>query len=89
MFLSEWSQEHSHYHWKSYESSWHPDTGYNKNALISRLPIRTFGDSDFHSSTMTLDFHTNDSNQECAKGLSVFYVNIFFFLDIRFYYFYN
>lgn len=78
MFLSEWSHENNH-HWKSYKSSWHPDTGYSENALVSHLPIRTFGDGDHHTAYVELDFHTNDSNQECAKGLDVFYVDTFFF----------
>jgi hypothetical protein len=72
--FSEWSQEFNNYSWKKYQSSWKPDTGYNSDALTNHLPLRTFGDGDYHSGTMELELHTEDMNKECAHGLDVFYV---------------
>lgn len=76
MFLSEWSLEDNR-GWKNYESSWQPDTGFSNNPLDYNLPMRTYGDSDYHSASMLLDLHTEDFNRECAQGMDVFYVNIF------------
>lgn len=84
-FFSEWSQG-DNFGWKNYESSWHPDTGYNKEVLDSHLPIRTFGDGDYHSAKMLLDLHTEDFNRECAQGLDLFHVIfLLFFCTDRFY----
>lgn len=77
MYCSEWSQD-GNYNWKNYRSNWHPDTGYDDNALANNLPMRTFGEGDYHSATMKLDFHNEDSNEECAHGLEIFYVRIFY-----------
>lgn len=77
---SEWSQKDDH-GWKRYQSSWQPDTGYNDDAPLSHLPMRTFGDTDYHSVTMRLDLHTEDFTKECSQGLEVFYVNIYAFND--------
>ncbi|KAL5234974.1 hypothetical protein ACI65C_002384 [Semiaphis heraclei] len=73
---NEWSQESNNYNWKKYQSSWKPDTGYRSDALISHLPLRTFGDGDYHSATMKLELHSEDMNKECAHGLDVFYILI-------------
>lgn len=82
-FHSEWSQEENH-GWKRYESSWQPDTGFSNNPLEYNLPMRTFGDSDYHSATMMLDLHTEDFNRECAQGMDVFNVNTFHNQSYRF-----
>jgi len=74
MLFSEWSQEFNNYNWKKYNSSWKPDTGYRSDALKGHLPLRTFGDGDYHSATMKLELHTDDMNKECGQGLDVFYV---------------
>ncbi|XP_022181306.1 pickpocket protein 28-like isoform X2 [Myzus persicae] len=72
----EWSQEFNNYNWKKYHSSWKPDTGYRSDALIGHLPLRTFGDGDYHSATMKLELHSEDMNKQCAQGLDVFYILI-------------
>ncbi|XP_022181305.1 pickpocket protein 28-like isoform X1 [Myzus persicae] len=76
MLFSEWSQEFNNYNWKKYHSSWKPDTGYRSDALIGHLPLRTFGDGDYHSATMKLELHSEDMNKQCAQGLDVFYILI-------------
>ncbi|XP_025203158.1 pickpocket protein 28-like [Melanaphis sacchari] len=72
--VDEWSQDFNNYSWKKYHSSWKPDTGYRSDALTSHLPLRTFGDGDYHSATMKLELHSDDMNKECAHGLDVFYI---------------
>lgn len=79
VFLSDWSQGND-LGWKNYDSSWNPDTGYSNEVLDSHLPMRTFGDSDFHSAKMVLDLHVEDFNRQCAQGLDVFHVTFFFML---------
>ncbi|KAF0768530.1 pickpocket protein 28-like isoform X2, partial [Aphis craccivora] len=74
--VDEWSQEFNNYSWKKYHSSWKPDTGYSSNALPDHLPLRTFGDGDYHSATMKLELHAEDMNKECAHGLEIFYILI-------------
>ncbi|XP_027853700.2 pickpocket protein 28-like [Aphis gossypii] len=74
--VDEWSQEFNNYSWKKYHSSWKPDTGYSSDALTDHLPLRTYGDGDYHSATMKLELHAEDMNKECAHGLEIFYILI-------------
>lgn len=43
--------------------------------------MRMFGNGDANSVNIHLNIHSEDLDEECAQGMSVFYVNIKFTVD--------
>ncbi|XP_050419751.1 pickpocket protein 28-like isoform X2 [Adelges cooleyi] len=72
--VDEWSLDNA-LQWKNYTSNWFPETGFSKDALEVKLPMRTNEEHESFNFRSRLLFNENP-NKQCSNNLNVYYILI-------------